>query len=167
MSSWYDKNLVTRIGEEILRDLDTWAINELRRHKLVWSSWGSDCELNAADHAKLPLDDTGWGFREIEVSDPARLRLFFLSLLWRAAASNMYEFGEVVIAEPILSQLRDMIVAGTADPAYLFPIQLNQLSTRGVPHNLTPIARMVTEPDPNGGELRHTQFLDFILMDCA
>jgi hypothetical protein len=45
-----------------------------------------------------------------------------------------------------------MILAGSADPPYLFPIQLNQLSTRGVPHNLTPISRMVTDPDPNGGE---------------
>ena len=88
MSSWYDTALVTSPGEEILRGLDDWAIRELRQHKLIWSSWGTDIELNTADHVQLPLDAMGWGCREIEVSEPARLRLFFLSLLWRAAASS-------------------------------------------------------------------------------
>jgi hypothetical protein len=152
MISWYDKALVTRAGEEILRDLDTWAIRELRQQKLIWSSWGADSELNTRDYVRLPVDGIGWGFREIQVSDAARLRQFFLSLLWRAAASNMYEFAEVAVEEPVLAQLRDMILAGSADPPYLFPIQLNQLSTRGVPHNLTPISRMVADPDPNGGD---------------
>jgi hypothetical protein len=55
ISSWYDKALVTRAGEEFLRDLDTWGIRELRQQKLIWSSWGAHTELNTRDHVKLPL----------------------------------------------------------------------------------------------------------------
>jgi hypothetical protein len=87
---------------------------------------GAVVELDAPDHVQVPVDDMGWGLREVEVAEPARLRLFFLSLLWRAATSNLYEFADIVIEEPVLNQLRDMILAGTADPQYLFPIQLNQ-----------------------------------------
>lgn len=79
-SSWYDPKLVTAEGEAVLRDLDTWAIEELRKHKLTWSSWGDETELRAPDH-RLVLHDEGWLFREITVSDPNRLRVFFLSLL--------------------------------------------------------------------------------------
>jgi hypothetical protein len=38
-NSWYDAHLVTRAGEDILEQYDTWAINELRKHHLIWSSW--------------------------------------------------------------------------------------------------------------------------------
>ena len=36
----YDLNLVTRAGEDILERYDTWAVNEFRKHHMVWSSWG-------------------------------------------------------------------------------------------------------------------------------
>lgn len=147
-SSWYDPKLVTAEGEAILRDLDAWAINELRRHKLVWSSWGDEAELRTPDHRVL-LPDGGWGFREIEVSDPNMFRLFFLSLLWRAAASTIPDLDDVQLDDRDLQQLRDMILSGNAAPLTFYPILLMQLSTRGKPHNLTPFRRTVTEPDPN------------------
>ena len=91
-TSWYDPKLVTAEGEAALRDLDTWAIQELRGHKLTWSSWGDDAELSAPDHRPV-LPDEGWGLREITISDPDRLRLFFLSLL-----SALLVSGGVLIA---------------------------------------------------------------------
>jgi hypothetical protein len=39
-SSWYDPCLVTQAGEAILAEYDNWAIQELRKNKLIWSSWG-------------------------------------------------------------------------------------------------------------------------------
>lgn len=36
--SWYDKGTVTREGEDYLSDLDSFAIDQLRLHGLVWSS---------------------------------------------------------------------------------------------------------------------------------
>ena len=38
-SSWYDYEMVTQNGEDILTEFDTKAILELRKHKLVWSSF--------------------------------------------------------------------------------------------------------------------------------
>ncbi len=152
-SSWYDPKLVTAEGEAILRDLDTWAIEELRRHKLIWSSWGAAAELQAPDHQMVPIPDAEWGFRKVTIRDPNKLRVFFLSLLWRAAASTLADLDEVQLDEGELRQLRQMILAGSAAPMTFYPIQLLQLPTRGKPHNLTPFRRTVTEPDPvNGGQ---------------
>jgi len=85
-SSWYDQNLVTRDGEDILTEFDTWAIAELRKQKLVWSSWGKSKSLGSLHSA---ASGTPWGIRKIKDTDPAKLRLFFLSLLWRAASTKL------------------------------------------------------------------------------
>jgi Ser/Thr protein kinase RdoA (MazF antagonist) len=49
-TSWYDPRLVTAEGEAILAAYDEWAIQELRRLKLVWSSWGPMLDLSTAGH---------------------------------------------------------------------------------------------------------------------
>ena len=36
-TSWYDSELVTRDGEDVLSALDTWAIAAMRAQKLAWS----------------------------------------------------------------------------------------------------------------------------------
>ena len=132
-SSWYDSDLVTREGEDILSDLDSWAITVLRQHKLVWSGWG-----DAADLGDLHTKFSGHlGIREVEL-DTKRLRLFFLSLLWRAAASERYEFGDVVLPKSDLEVLRKTLL-GQEDPDLaFFPVQLTQISTKGLIHNQTP-----------------------------
>ena len=92
-SSWYDPQLVTAEGEKYLSDLDTWAIAQLREHKLVWSGWGTETDLGMHH---TPINNI-FGIRKIEGIDTKRLRLFFLSLLWRAAASSRYEFKEISV----------------------------------------------------------------------
>ena len=138
-TSWYDPKIVTRAGEDILARYDDWAIEELRRHKLVWSSWPGH-ELDADNYEPLPGNDQGWGFREIHLNGP-RLRLFFLSVLWRAAVSEMREFQEVQIRHSQMRRLRRMLIEGDPAPFHVFPISLTQLSTRGRAHNLTPMAQ--------------------------
>jgi hypothetical protein len=135
-SSWYDNQLVTAKGEKVLADLDDWAIKELRRLRLVWSGWGPMVGLS--DVRKVP--NTPWGWRTIEGGDWRRLRLFFLSLLWRAAASQRFEFNEVEVSADDLERLRIMVLNGDPDPVDYFQIQLVQLSTRGIEHNHTPLA---------------------------
>ena len=144
-SSWYDCSLVVQAGEDILSALDTWAITELRRHKLVWSGWSKgDPALSAHEHKLIP--GTTWGIRQIEGLDPRRLRLFLLSLLWRAAASDLHEFSEIVLSAEELEQLRSMIVTGSPDPLSFYPVQLIQLSTLGPIHNLAPLAQTKVLP---------------------
>src|ERR1043166_6998501 len=112
--SWRDKHLVTRKGEDILASLDDWAIKELRKHKLIWSGWGPIASLG---QLHTDLGHEGWGIRSVEISDPKRLRLFYLSLLWRAAATSRWEFSEVEIPKTDLDRLKQILI--NADPGPL------------------------------------------------
>ena len=145
--SWYDSKLVTRQGEDILSDLDDWAIRYLRDQKLIWSGWGPMTVLGSYH---TPIPGTPWGLRKIKVDDPDRLRLFFLSLLWRAAASELPEFSEVVMPAVDLDQLRKMLVSQSLEPISFYPIVLTQLSTMGIIHNMTPLAQVKHIPELAG-----------------
>jgi len=135
-TSWYDEQLVTAEGEEILSDYDHAGINELRRLKLIWSSWESD-DLRTADMLGEP---TAHGLRIIEGADGKALRLFFLSILWRAAATALPEFRPIRLRQRESQLLRDMLLRSSPDPQWLFPTVLAQFSTRGPWHNQTPLA---------------------------
>lgn len=137
--SWYDSGLVTQAGEDILTGYDTWAISELRRLKLVWQAWGPMQALRTPDFSAFP--DTDWGIRQIKFSDPFRMRLFFLSLLWRAAATTRAEFKEIDLRHSNLRRLRQYVREGLTPPHSFFPTILTQLSTVGFMHNLAPIAQ--------------------------
>jgi len=144
-SSWYDKALVTQSGEAILARLDTWAIEELRKQKLVWSGWGPMLKLVTQRHTTMP--DGSGGAHEVTVEEPGRLRLFFLSLLWRAAASTRRGFEEIQLPPDDLENLRTMLVSGDPSPLSFYPMTLTQLSTVGDAHNLAP---RVLEESPYG-----------------
>jgi hypothetical protein len=135
-SSWYDSQLVTAEGEQYLAELDTWAISVLRDHKLVWSGWGQAKDLGSSDHTKM---NDFLGARLIRGLDTKRLRLFFHSLLWRAAASERFEFQDIAVSDEDLETLRQSILGLVEPPLSFYPIQLTQLSTKGVMHNQTPI----------------------------
>jgi hypothetical protein len=135
-SSWYDKHLVIAEGERILADYDDWAIKILRKHAMVWSGWGPRTSLNDIEQ----LQGTPYGFRSVSGDDWKKLRVFFLSLLWRAAATNRPEFGEVKLSTAHLEQLRQMVLNGEPEPIDFYAISLTQLSTVGIRHNHAPIA---------------------------
>lgn len=141
-SSWYDPRLVTSEGERYLSDLDAWAIQSLRDHRLVWSGWGSESSLGGS-HTVVAGP---FGVRQVSGLDPKRLRLFFLSLLWRAAATELEEFSEVAISDDELEHLRQLILRGESGDLSFYPCQLTQLSTRGAIHNQTPIKDMKVLP---------------------
>lgn len=138
-SSWYDNALVTAEGEKILSDYDDFAIRTLRNHRMIWSGWGP---------AKLLLDvgsfaGTQLGIRNVDFADittARRLRLFFLSILWRAAATTRPEFREVSLTAAELEQLRRMVIEQNPEPLGLFPISVTQLSTIGKLHNHTTLS---------------------------
>jgi len=138
-SSWYDPTIVTRAGEDILSEIDNSGIAELRRHRLVWSSWNGADRLGGEDHRALPI--AGWGARVLEGVDGQCLRLFFVSLLWRAAVSQLDEFAEVSLRASELRRLRRMLLKRDPSPSHIFPLSLVQISTRGACHNMTPVAQ--------------------------
>ncbi|WP_370297837.1 hypothetical protein [Qipengyuania mesophila] len=135
--SWYDQRIVTQAGETILEAYDDWAIRELRSHHLVWSGWGQNKTV-PAKVMEIP-NSGGWGVRKVTGIDGGRLRLFFLSLLWRAAVSEMPEFEEVRLHASDVRRLRNMVRDGDPNPSKRFPIALVQLSTIGAIHNLCPL----------------------------
>lgn len=136
--SWYDYELVTQAGEDILTELDTYAISELRRLKLVWQSWGPMLELCTPETHFFP--QTPNGVRKIIFEDGGKMRLFFLSILWRAAASKRTEFRQVQIKPSDLRRLRACIRDHKQPKDWLFyPITLTQISTRGLIHIQAPV----------------------------
>jgi hypothetical protein len=136
--SWYDPQLVIQEGENILTALDTWGIGELRKHQLVWSGWGPARQFSMKPD---PIPGTDWCVRDIRGIDPIKLRMFFLSLLWRAAATDLPEFSEVSVPPTDLERLRLMLLANDPNPLSFYPARLLQLSTVGETQNLTPILR--------------------------
>ncbi|MFC3323448.1 hypothetical protein [Mesorhizobium cantuariense] len=135
--SWYDRSIVTEAGEEILSFYDDWAIKYLRSNKLVWSGWGPMMALGQL-HSSIP--NTPWGARKITMEDPTMLRLFLLSLLWRAAVSTLEEMSEVILTPTEIEQLRRMLIDRNPEPFDLFAASLTQFSTIGIIHNMTPLA---------------------------
>ena len=138
-SSWYDGKLVIRKGEVILAEYDSWAIRELRRLELVWSGWGHKTSLPV--ETWFGPKQEGIGVRPVECADPAKLRLFFLSLLWRAAATTRPEFREVDLKPAELELLRTMVRDRNPRPLDFYPISLLQIVTRGYGHNLGPFRK--------------------------
>ncbi|MGZ7881818.1 hypothetical protein [Acinetobacter soli] len=133
-SSWYDPEIVTRSGEDILTYYDTAAVTELRKHKLVWSSWKDE---------NLPKDDVeeineDYSLRHIEGINTDLLRLFILSLVWRSCVTKKSGFEEISLPEDDLNKIREMLINKNPGEYYYFPIILTQLSTKGEIHNQAP-----------------------------
>lgn len=136
MTSWYDPALVTGEGEAILARYDDWAIKFLRQKRLIWSGWKGH-RLAIKDAVEL---GDGWSGATMLDENWLRLRVFLLSILWRAASTRLPEFSEVVLPSEELDPLRLMVLSGTAEPLDTFPATLVQLTTKGPRHNHTPIA---------------------------
>lgn len=136
MDTWYDTALVTRAGEDILASYDDWAVQFLRQTKLVWSGW----DTTTLTPEMIPLPEQPLhGIRQVSVSDPAKFRLFFLSLLWRAAASKLEGFEAIALEDSLFQKLGQMVQTGDTGPDWFCPITLVQHSTRGEVHCLSPI----------------------------
>lgn len=142
-TGWYDTKLVTREGEDILAELDSWAVNILRKNKLVWSSWGSSNTLDAADHQLIGEKN---GLRIIKNINNQKLRLFFLSILWRAAESTLPEFTDIQLPSSDLKVLRNMLISGNAKPEQFYPIHIIQFYTGKDTYLITPIREKYNTP---------------------
>jgi hypothetical protein len=133
-SSWYDTELVIRSGEDILERYDDWGIRELRRAGLVWSS-PSHSHLVPYGASEAPYVGTA----RVRINHPKRLRLFCLSLLWRAAASSLPAFDKIRLDSAELEFLRRLLLWESVDDFGNFPIILWSLLGPGAQHNHTPI----------------------------
>lgn len=145
--SWYDTNLVTREGEDILSTIDDAGIAELREHGLLWSGRQS---LATGPSPDLFDRESGVGTRVISGVDIHALRMFFLSLLWRCAASKRSEVSAIELPERDLEKLRLMIVEDRHTPIAAYPFTLTQLLEVGPIHNFAPVATTIPSVEIDG-----------------
>lgn len=157
-NSWYDGTLVTRSGEDILARIDSAAIDELRKLSLVWSGWGPERTLQTDD---VVSEKGHAAYRVVPIAEPRVLQLFFLSLLWRAAASTRPEFKEISLAAAALEDLKHRVSSEDPGRAEDFPIQLFQIITRGPPHNRTPLLERKTVLRMDGSTDSETEYVRF------
>ncbi|RWC39576.1 MAG: hypothetical protein EOS55_28980 [Mesorhizobium sp.] len=120
---------------------DDRAIVELRRLKLLWESFGQSDRLDGSE-IEWPVPE--WGFRRLKTPHFKLLRLFFLSLLWRAAITKLPGFTSITLSDIRLEVLRRMVADGDPEPQTVFPITLTQLATRGPWHTASPTVDYVT-----------------------
>jgi hypothetical protein len=131
---WYDEALVTKKGEDILARVDNNGIRELRDCGLIWSS------ENSNSIAREVLDDSaGTGLARIYSKHPERLRLFFLSLLWRASASRVSSMEHHQLPEDNEERLRELTATENIGAPNEFRIYLTLITGERFPHNHTPI----------------------------
>lgn len=119
--SWHDSNIVTQKGEDILANLDNFAIKELREKGMVWSGkFGNFTEDSTFDIVKF--------------NNPQKMRIYFLSLLWRASVSSHPVFKNINLDASKIAKLKALITGEIEDDFSFFPVSLHSLSL-GEIHN--------------------------------
>jgi hypothetical protein len=134
-TSWYDERIVTNEGEAILAEYDNYAAKIFLENGLVWRNFPPKEGVERSE----AIGD--WGLELIKVRglDTKKLRLFFLSILWRSSVSKRMGFENVELPASHLERLRQ-IVAGEMDGEMRdFPVVLILMTTRGEAQNHTPI----------------------------
>lgn len=149
-TSWFDHQLVIAEGEEVLSKIDSDGIVELRKYKLIWCGWGGHEQLLNADYVIPPKQEDDFGVRLIEGIDVKKLRLFFLSILWRSLKTNIKEFSFLPRSGVDLDRIGRMIVEGDSEGFDFHPIALDQISTLGFAHNQSPAYQSMEIQSPDG-----------------
>lgn len=135
---WYDDEICIDDGEKILSEIDNKAIKILRKNYLVWSGWPT--ALHSFSDGIIEFDKSrGGGYRILTGLDWKALKLFFLSILWRAAVSGRDDMKFVILSADMIEKLRIALINKDPLPFNEFPIRLYQIVTRGAMHNRTPI----------------------------
>jgi len=135
--SWYDKTIVIREGENYLSGIDSYTITELRDQGLLWTS----------DNVRESTSNLINGLVVVTFNNPAMIRKYFLSLLWRAAVSSLAEFKDIQLPSNKIELIRRIIIGEMNDDLSIFPTTLVQLTTRGPVHNFVPVKMKVCELD--------------------
>lgn len=138
-TSWYDDELVTQSGEDILKAIDNNGISDLKKYKLIWNGWNTKWYELPDKYISHRMNEH-LAIRQLSNINFDSIRLLYLSILWRCLSSQRREMNYVKEMSPAnMELLRDMIVNRNPSMYFKFPMVLNQISTRGMLHNRTPI----------------------------
>ena len=150
---WYDKELVTTEGERILERADNNGIKELRKIGLIWSS-----HRHKELRYEVYSEEAGTGLGTVRSEKPKRLRMFVLSLLWRAAATDNVSFQAFNLPSEMEQRLKQLLNADDPGQPEEFPTCFIPLVGSQFPHNQTPVRE-----DKGAGTLSRF-FLDGMVM---
>lgn len=137
-TSWFDHRMLITEGEQVLGKIDSDGIAELRKHKLIWSGWAGAKKLDDADY-DVPFENgSERAVRLLEGVDTAKLRIFFLSILWRSLKTTIKEFEYLPREGVNLDRIGKMLITGDPGSPSYHPVVLTQISTLGFNHNHSP-----------------------------
>lgn len=148
-TSWFDHKMLIADGEKILSKIDSDGIEELRKHKLIWSGWGGAKKLKREDFLVPFTPGSDMAIRILDEVDVSRIRLFFLSILWRSLKTKIKEFSYLPREGVDLDRLGRMIVDGDPGSPGYHPIVLTQM-TLGFNHNKSPTYHEMEMPLEGG-----------------
>lgn len=90
--------------------------------------------------------------RTVFFEKPNLIKLFFLSLVWRAAASERREMDDVIIPSDILEDIRLRVFNKEIGDIRDYPVHLHQITTLGDKHNRTPLLEAAYAIDEGGNQ---------------
>jgi hypothetical protein len=158
-TGWYDEEIVTRKGEDILERYDSDAAHILRKNGLCWR-W-----FPIAENAERHLIDADSGLEIIRVNDvdTRKLRLFFLSLLWRSVVCRRVGFEQMRLGVLHREKLRKIVSGEIEGHLSDFPVVLVLLTTKGGPQNKSPYKDTIRHSPELGLKLRPIPIFRFFL----
>lgn len=111
-----DDHLMTAKGEKITADYDDAAIRLFRKHRLTYATRRNKDTLEIEDTGLVP-----YTIIDLQTKDINYIKLFALSLLWRAAASKREEFANVTLEADEQEELRLAVASYDAKDPSFFP----------------------------------------------
>ncbi|MEP7005926.1 MAG: hypothetical protein ABI810_08090 [Sphingomonas bacterium] len=117
-TGWYDENILGAEGEALLARYDDAAASYFIDRGLTYRTRRSRLDLNLIVDPLLP--DHMYFLEDVDTN---RLRLFALSLLWRAAVSTLEPFNKVVVSPAHLRDIAARLRAGDAGDYRDYPVR--------------------------------------------
>jgi len=117
-TGWYDGTILGAEGEALIARYDTTAARYFVDRGLTYRTRRSPLDLNRIEDPLVPNQ-----IYAMDEVDTNQLRLFALSLLWRAAVSTLEPFDKVVVSPAHLSDIAARLRAGNAGDYRDYPVR--------------------------------------------
>lgn len=133
-SGWYDTELLGHEGEAIIARYDDYIA------KVLYSAGWTYRKRRPHNKPEELKDNFIAGFPySIEPVNTNQIRLFALSLLWRAAETNNSGFSDVKLRPELREDLRQRIVSGDAGNFMEFPVYFTFFDSKYELTKMSPI----------------------------
>lgn len=107
--SWWEYLLCEECEKHLNRNYEQYSISLLR---------------NSLKDAKILKVDEGVSFSHV---DTVKLQLFIVSIIWRAAVSNLSEYSTVYLRQPWEDEIRNYLLKQKQIPSSLVDIKISRL----------------------------------------